>query len=93
MEIFSRIAVNEMTDERRQRIDQILVVTATGPAPAAGEPVAAALAPLGSNLLWVAHLDNTTKQWSVYDTKQWFVYDPSGSFFSPDFSPDSCPSR
>ena len=40
-----------------------------------GEPVAAALAPLGSNLLWVAYYDNATKQWSVYD--------PSGAF-SPD---------
>ena len=38
----------------------------------AGEPVAAALAPLGNNLLWAAYYDNTTKQWSVYD--------PSGAF-------------
>ena len=41
----------------------------------AGEPVAAALAPLGDNLLWAAYYDNATKQWSVYD--------PSGTF-SPD---------
>ena len=44
----------------------------------AGEPVAAALAPLGANLLWVAHYDNPTGQWSVYD--------PSGTS-----SPDSLP--
>ena len=44
----------------------------------AGEPVAAALAPLGDNLLWVAHYDNPTGQWSVYD--------PSGTS-----SPDSLP--
>ena len=44
----------------------------------AGEPVAAALAPLGGNLLWVAHYDNPTRQWSVYD--------PSGTS-----SPDSLP--
>ena len=41
----------------------------------AGEPVAAALAPLGNNLLWAAYYDNATKQWSVYD--------PTGAF-SPD---------
>lgn len=41
-------------------------------------PVAADLAPLGDNLLWVAHFDNRTKEWSVYD--------PSGTF-----SPDSLP--
>ena len=54
----------------------------------AGEPVAAALAPLGDNLLWAAYYDNATKQWSVYD--------PSGTF-SPDLlllPPDqSVPSR
>ena len=37
--------------------------------------MATAFAPLGSNLLWVAHFDNATRQWSVYD--------PNG-FFSPD---------
>ena len=41
-------------------------------------PVAADLAPLGDNLLWVAHFDNATKEWSVYD--------PSGTF-SPDLLP------
>ena len=41
-------------------------------------PVAADLAPLGNNLLWVAHFDNATKEWSVYD--------PSGTF-SPDLLP------
>ena len=54
----------------------------------AGEPVAAALAPLGANLLWAAYYDNATKQWSVYD--------PSDTF-SPDLlllPPDqSVPSR
>ncbi len=54
----------------------------------AGEPVAAALAPLGANLRWAAYYDNATKQWSVYD--------PSGAF-SPDLlllPPDqSVPSR
>ena len=30
------------------------------------------LAPLGDNLQWVAHFDNETKKWSVYD--------PSGAF-------------
>ena len=54
----------------------------------AGEPVAAALAPLGDNLWWAAYYDNATKQWSVYD--------PSDTF-SPDLlllPPDqSVPSR
>ena len=36
------------------------------------EPVADALAPLGDNLLWVAHYDNATRRISVYD--------PSGAF-------------
>ena len=35
-------------------------------------PIAAALAPLGDNLIWVAHYDNPTKDLSVYD--------PSGTF-------------
>ena len=39
------------------------------------DPVAAELAPLGDNLLWVSHYDNATQQLSVYD--------PSGTF-SPD---------
>ncbi len=34
--------------------------------------IAADLAPLGDNLLWVAHYDNATQQV--------LVYDPSGSF-------------
>ncbi len=38
-------------------------------------PIAADLAPLGDNLLWVAHYDNAMQQV--------LVYDPSGSF-SPD---------
>ena len=38
----------------------------------ASEPVADALAPLGDNLLWVAHYDNATRRISVYD--------PSGAF-------------
>ena len=44
----------------------------------AENPVAADLAPLGDNLLWVAHFNNETKLWSVYD--------PSGTF-SPDMLP------
>ena len=40
------------------------------------DPVAAELAPLGDNLLWVSHYDNSTQQLSVYD--------PSGTF-SPEF--------
>ena len=35
-------------------------------------PVSRAFAPLGGNLLWAAHFNNDTKEWSVYD--------PSGSF-------------
>ena len=35
-------------------------------------PVSDALAPLGSNLLWIVHYDNATASW--------FVYDPSGAF-------------
>ena len=34
--------------------------------------VVSALAPLGSNLLWILHYDNATSSW--------FVYDPSGTF-------------
>ncbi len=41
-------------------------------------PIVADLAPLGDSLLWVAHFDNATKLWSVYD--------PSGTF-SPDMLP------
>ncbi len=52
--------------------------TATPEPEPAENPVAADLAPLGDNLLWVAHFDNITKEWSVYD--------PSGTF-----SPDSLP--
>ena len=40
------------------------------------DPVAAELAPLGDNLLWVSHYDNATQRLSVYD--------PSGTF-SPEF--------
>lgn len=54
------------------------VPTAT-PAPEPPEsPVLAELAPLGDNLLWAAHYDNATGQWSVYD--------PSGTF-SPEMLP------
>lgn len=49
----------------------------TEPEPAEN-PVSADLAPLGDNLLWVAHFENSTKEWSVYD--------PSGTF-SPDMLP------
>ena len=45
------------------------------PAPSL-DPVAAELAPLGDNLMWVSHYDNATQQLSVYD--------PSGTF-SPEF--------
>ena len=49
------------------------------PSPEAPEdPVATELAPLGDNLLWVAHFSNKTKNWSVYD--------PSGTF-SPEMLP------
>ena len=36
------------------------------------DPIAVNLAPLGDNLLWVAHYDNSTQRLSVYD--------PSGAF-------------
>ena len=47
------------------------------PAPTAAplDPIAADLAPLGDNLLFVAYFDSATQRWSVFD--------PSGSF-SPD---------
>ena len=35
-------------------------------------PVAIVLAPLGDNLLWVAHYDNPTATWSVYDPSDTF---------------------
>ena len=43
-------------------------------------PVATALAPLGDNLLWAAHYDNTTSTWSVYD--------PSGTFSLSELPPN-----
>lgn len=53
--------------------------TTPAPSPTADlQPIAAALAPLGDNLLWVAHYDNPTGRISVYD--------PSGAF-----SPESLP--
>ena len=52
--------------------------TATPEPEPAENPVAAHLAPLRDNLLWVAHFDNETKEWAVYD--------PSGTF-SPDLLP------
>ena len=42
------------------------------------DPVAADLAALGDNLLWVAHYDNATGEWSIYD--------PSGTL-SPEMLP------
>ena len=51
---------------------------AATPEPAPQEnPVAADLTPLGDNLLWVAHYDNSTQRLSVYD--------PSGTF-SPEMA-------
>ena len=44
----------------------------------AGDPIETALAPLGANLLWAAHSDNATQEWSVYD-------------HSGTFSPDALP--
>ncbi len=41
-------------------------------------PIVVTLAPLGDNLIWVAHYDNATQNL--------FVYDPSGTF-SPDVLP------
>ena len=43
--------------------------TATpAPTPEPDEPqIAQTLAPLGNNLIWVAHYDNATRGWSVYD--------------------------
>ena len=54
---------------------------AQGPVVPAGSQIITALAPLGSNLKWVAHLDNSTKRWSLYD--------PTSSFevkFLPSFA-------
>ncbi len=48
------------------------------PTPASASPIAADLAALGDNLLWVAHFDRATQKWSVYDA--------SGAF-----TPDSLP--
>ena len=42
------------------------------------DPVASDLAPLGDNLLWVAHYNNATGEWSIYD--------PSGTL-SPEVLP------
>ena len=58
---------------------------AGGTQPADGVPVATALAPLGSNLLWILHFD-ATRSPSV-----WSVYDPSGTFSSSQnpFAPGS----
>ena len=42
------------------------------PGQPAGSSIENDLAPLGDNLQWVAHFDNETKKWSVYD--------PSGTF-------------
>ena len=49
----------------------------TRPVPA-GYPVAETLAPMEDSLLWTAHFDNESKEWSVYD--------PSGTF-----TPESLP--
>ena len=54
-------------------------LTVSGAGAAGGVPVAAALAPLGDNLLWVAHHDNATGTWSLYD--------PSGTFALSELPP------
>lgn len=48
------------------------------PEPEPELPIAKDLVPLGDNLLWVAHFDNRTKGWSIYD-------------HSGTFSPDKLP--
>ena len=55
-------------------------LTVSGAGAAGGVPVAAALAPLGDNLLWVAHHDNATGTWSLYD--------PSGTFSLSELPPN-----
>ena len=55
-------------------------VTVCGAGAAGGVPVAAALAPLGDNLLWVTHHDNATGTWSLYD--------PSGTFSLSELPPN-----
>ena len=54
------------------------MATPTTEPPSDPDAAESLLAPLGDNLQWVAHFDNRTKEWSVFD--------PSGSF-SPDLLP------
>ena len=55
-------------------------LTVSGAGAAGGVPVDTALAPLGSNLLWIANFDNATSAWSVYD--------PSGTFSLSELPPN-----
>ena len=50
-----------------------------------GYPLEPDIQPLGDNLLWVAHFDNATKEWLVFDRSSTFSPDllPVPSFLIP----------
>ena len=65
-------ATPEPTEEPTATPEPTAAPATPAPTAAPANPVVGDLAPLGSNLLWVAHFSNETKEWSVYD--------PSGAF-------------
>ena len=54
-----------------------------GPVVPAGSQIITTLAPLGSNLKWVAYLDNATKRWALYDPTSTFEVKFLPSFARP----------
>lgn len=54
-----------------------------GPVVPAGAQIITTLAPVGSNLKWVAYLDNATKRWALYDPTNTFEVKFLPSFARP----------
>ena len=55
------------------------------PRPVGGYPLEPDIQPLGDNLLWIAHFNNATKTWAVFDRSSTFSPDmlPVPAFLAP----------